>query len=177
MYKAWPVPNSEFRKYLYFSRFIGGEGEVGLSRKRDILQRNEEYSLPAGGCGVPSVSATTVSRTIIFISTKTIRYLPLQNKRTVGFQRKTPRNTVRHSLFQSGMIGASPSPGSRVAIYGKGGAMRTVTVYHVDYLRKTRIPIGSVVERRKKERGNNYLGLLRLARKVYASSPEEAFAG
>jgi len=52
--------------------------------------------------------------------------------------------------------------------------MRTVTVYHVDYLRKTRIPIGSVVERRKKERGDNYLGLLRLARKVYASSPEEA---
>ncbi len=52
--------------------------------------------------------------------------------------------------------------------------MKTVTVYRVDYVRRTRIPIGAVKERRRKERGDNLIGLLRLARKTYASSPEEA---
>ncbi len=52
--------------------------------------------------------------------------------------------------------------------------MKTVTVYRVDYVRRTRIPIGAVEERRRKERGDNLIGLLRLARKTYASSPEEA---
>lgn len=50
-----------------------------------------------------------------------------------------------------------------------GLPMRSVTVS-----RKTKIPIGRVVERRERERGNNLIGLLRLARKEYASSPEEA---
>jgi len=52
--------------------------------------------------------------------------------------------------------------------------MRNVTVYQVDYVRKTKVPIGSVMERRAKERGGNMIGLLRLARKAYSSSPEEA---
>jgi hypothetical protein len=52
--------------------------------------------------------------------------------------------------------------------------MKTVNVYRVDYVRKSRIPVGVVEERRGKERGNNLIGLLRLARKTYASSPEEA---
>lgn len=52
--------------------------------------------------------------------------------------------------------------------------MKTVTVYRVDYLRKTRVPIGAVLERRRKERGDNLIGLLRVARKTFASSPEEA---
>ena len=52
--------------------------------------------------------------------------------------------------------------------------MRTVTVYRVDYVKKTRIPIGGVQERRKKDRGGNLLGLLRLARKIYGTSPEDA---
>lgn len=55
-----------------------------------------------------------------------------------------------------------------------GLPMRSVTVFRVDYVRKTKIPIGRVVERRERERGNNLIGLLRLARKEYASSPEEA---
>jgi hypothetical protein len=52
--------------------------------------------------------------------------------------------------------------------------MRTVTVYRVDYVKKTRIPIGEVQERRKKNRGGNLLGLLRLARKGYGTGPEDA---
>ena len=52
--------------------------------------------------------------------------------------------------------------------------MNTVTVYQVDYVRRTRVPIGKVKERRQSERGDNLVGLLRLARKTYASSHEEA---
>ena len=52
--------------------------------------------------------------------------------------------------------------------------MRTVTVYRVDYVKKTRVPIGGVQERRKKDRGGNLLGLLRLARKIYGTSPVDA---
>lgn len=53
--------------------------------------------------------------------------------------------------------------------------MKNVTVYHVDYVKKTRIPIGWVAERRRTYRDDNLLGLVRLARKMYASSPQEAF--
>ncbi|MGE5190077.1 MAG: hypothetical protein ACM3NF_08485 [Gemmatimonadota bacterium] len=54
--------------------------------------------------------------------------------------------------------------------------MKRVTVYRVDYVKKTKIPIGHVVERRAKERGDNLLGLLRLARKRYSRSPQEALS-
>jgi len=53
--------------------------------------------------------------------------------------------------------------------------MRNVTVYRVDYVRKMKVPIGMVVERRVKERGDNIIGLLRLARKAFSTSTEEAF--
>jgi hypothetical protein len=52
--------------------------------------------------------------------------------------------------------------------------MRPVSVYRVDYVRKTRVRIGTVVERRSKERGDNLSGLLFLARKMFAASPQEA---
>jgi hypothetical protein len=52
--------------------------------------------------------------------------------------------------------------------------MRAVTVYRVDYAKKTKVPIGEVWERRKKDRGGNLLGLLRLARKIYGTTPEDA---
>jgi hypothetical protein len=52
--------------------------------------------------------------------------------------------------------------------------MRIVTVYRVDYVKKTRVPIGEVRERRMKTRDGNLLGLLRLARKIYGTSPEDA---
>ncbi len=53
--------------------------------------------------------------------------------------------------------------------------MQTFNVYSVDYARREKIPIGSIVERRKKNRPENYLGLLKIARKAFASCPEEAF--
>ncbi len=52
--------------------------------------------------------------------------------------------------------------------------MRTVTVYRVDYVKKTRVPIGGVQERRMKDREDNLLGLLTLARKTYGTGPQDA---
>ncbi len=52
--------------------------------------------------------------------------------------------------------------------------MKHVTVYRVDYVKKTKVPIGHVLERRTKERGDNLIGLLRLARKTYCSTPQDA---
>ena len=46
--------------------------------------------------------------------------------------------------------------------------MRAVTVYRVDYDRRTKVPIGVVLENRKTERKNNYNDLLRLARRLFA---------
>jgi len=53
--------------------------------------------------------------------------------------------------------------------------MTPVSVYRVDYVKKTKVRIGIVVERRRSERGDNLAGLLLLARKTFASSPQEAF--
>jgi len=52
--------------------------------------------------------------------------------------------------------------------------MKFVTVYRVDYVRKTRVPIGWVAERRRKDRGNNLLGLIRLARNTYGKGDEDS---
>ena len=46
--------------------------------------------------------------------------------------------------------------------------MRAVTVYRVDYGRKTKDPVGVVFEMRKTEHANNYNDLLRLARRLFA---------
>ena len=46
--------------------------------------------------------------------------------------------------------------------------MRAVTVYRMDYGRRTKNPIGVVYENRKTERTNNYNDLLRLARRLFA---------
>ena len=56
-----------------------------------------------------------------------------------------------------------------------GAQMKQVTVYEVDYVRKTRIPIGWVTERRNKSRHDNLLGLIRMARKAYAKDTENAY--
>ena len=53
--------------------------------------------------------------------------------------------------------------------------MKPISVYRVDYVKKTKVRIGMVVERRRSERGDNMSGLLLLARKTFASSPQEAF--
>lgn len=58
----------------------------------------------------------------------------------------------------------------RQARLEEASRMQIVTVYRIDYLKKTRVPIGVVVERRRKDRGDNLLGLLRVARKTYSSA-------
>lgn len=51
--------------------------------------------------------------------------------------------------------------------------MRVVTVYRMDYARKTKYPIGVVLERRETERLHNYQDMLRLARSLFASDPAD----
>jgi hypothetical protein len=51
--------------------------------------------------------------------------------------------------------------------------MKAYTVYQIDHIRHVKEPVGTVMERRKLDRGNNFEGLLKLARKLYpAPSPE-----
>jgi len=52
-----------------------------------------------------------------------------------------------------------------------GVIVKTYTVYRYDYVRQVREPIGMVLERRKRDRGNNIEGLLRLAQRIYQTSP------
>ena len=56
----------------------------------------------------------------------------------------------------------------------KGGSgMKTYIVYRYDYIQQVREPVGKVVERRAKDRGDNEASLLKLAQKLYpASSPD-----
>jgi hypothetical protein len=46
--------------------------------------------------------------------------------------------------------------------------MRAVPVYRVDYVRRSKEPIGVVFEKRTTERAANYFDLLRLARRLFA---------
>jgi hypothetical protein len=47
-------------------------------------------------------------------------------------------------------------------------------VYRVDHRTRTKTPIGTITERRKKARGPaNHLGLTKLARQMFALSPED----
>lgn len=48
--------------------------------------------------------------------------------------------------------------------------MKAYTVYRFDYDRQEREPVGKLVERRNKDRGNNIEALLRLAQKLYSTS-------
>jgi hypothetical protein len=52
--------------------------------------------------------------------------------------------------------------------------MQAVMVYRVDYVKKTKDPIGIVLEMRRTERVSNYHDLLRLARRTYASDMADA---
>jgi hypothetical protein len=45
------------------------------------------------------------------------------------------------------------------------------TVYRFDYSRRVREPVGKLMERRTTERRNNAEDLLRLAQKIYSTSP------
>jgi hypothetical protein len=61
-----------------------------------------------------------------------------------------------------------------VLLMGRGGRgeesdAKVYTVYRYDFGRHTRETVGKVSERRKRERGNNYLDLLRHARTIYST--------
>lgn len=53
--------------------------------------------------------------------------------------------------------------------------MSAFTVYRIDPPGGERTPVGTVVERRQAERGNNITGLIRLAIARYKRSPQEKF--
>ncbi len=52
--------------------------------------------------------------------------------------------------------------------------MKQITVYQIDYVKKTRIPLGWVTERRNSGRVDNLIGLVRMARKIFATAGREA---
>jgi hypothetical protein len=53
--------------------------------------------------------------------------------------------------------------------------LKTVMVYWMDQENKRKDPLGILMERRKSERdNNNAIGMLRLARKVFAKTEEQA---
>jgi len=51
-----------------------------------------------------------------------------------------------------------------------GSGLKTYIVYSYDYIRQVREPVGKVVERRMKDRGDNEASLLKLAQKLYPTS-------
>jgi hypothetical protein len=52
--------------------------------------------------------------------------------------------------------------------------LKTVMVYWTDKKNMRKEPIGILIERRKSERENNAIGMLRLARKEFAKTEEES---
>ena len=55
--------------------------------------------------------------------------------------------------------------------------MKVYTVYRYDYSCQVREPIGMVLERRKRDRGNDIKGLLKLAQKLYSRSSLDSHIG
>lgn len=49
--------------------------------------------------------------------------------------------------------------------------MTTFTVYSVDKVRERKVQVGTLVERRRTDRGNNIAGLLKLAANRFKLSP------
>ncbi|OGP81358.1 MAG: hypothetical protein A2Z13_06430 [Deltaproteobacteria bacterium RBG_16_64_85] len=52
--------------------------------------------------------------------------------------------------------------------------LKTIMVYRMDIKNMRKEPIGILIERRKSERENNAVGMLRLARKKFAKTEEES---
>jgi hypothetical protein len=55
----------------------------------------------------------------------------------------------------------------------RGDEMTTFTVFSVDKVRERKVQVGTVVERRKTDRGNNIAGLMKLAANQFKLSPGE----
>jgi len=53
----------------------------------------------------------------------------------------------------------------------KGDAMATFTVYSVEKARERKVQVGTLVERRRTDRGDNIVGLLKLAASRFKLSP------
>jgi hypothetical protein len=51
--------------------------------------------------------------------------------------------------------------------------MKSFPVYQVENGRPSRVPVGLLVERRSKDRGDNLVGLLKLAATRFKSSPNQ----
>jgi hypothetical protein len=51
--------------------------------------------------------------------------------------------------------------------------MKSLTVFRLDRKTRRKILIGKVTERRRGERGNNLVGLLRMAKKTFVPFPGE----
>jgi hypothetical protein len=52
----------------------------------------------------------------------------------------------------------------------RGNEMTTFPVYSVDKVRERKVQLGTLVERRRTDRGNNIAGLLKLAKKRFKLS-------
>jgi len=52
--------------------------------------------------------------------------------------------------------------------------LETVIVYRLDGESKARVLLGILVDRRKSDRGDNVIGMLRLARKEFAETEKES---
>jgi hypothetical protein len=55
----------------------------------------------------------------------------------------------------------------------RGDEMMTFTVYGVDKVRERKVQLGTVVERRRTDRGNNIAGLLELAANRFKLSSDQ----
>lgn len=53
--------------------------------------------------------------------------------------------------------------------------MKKISIYRVDGVTKADVLLGTVKERRKIERGDNLVGLMRVARKLFTSQQHESF--
>jgi len=56
-------------------------------------------------------------------------------------------------------------------IWKEGSDMRTYAVYRVEYLNNKTVKVGTVVDYRRAERNNNATDMLRMAQKLYSTSP------
>ena len=52
--------------------------------------------------------------------------------------------------------------------------MKSVLVYRLDGENKAVVPVGILMDRRSQERGDNVIGMLRLAKREFAESEKDA---
>ena len=52
--------------------------------------------------------------------------------------------------------------------------MKSVLVYKLDSDTKAMVPVGILMDRRDQDRGDNVIGMLRLAKREFAESEQEA---